>query len=69
MFKINIFKKIKILMRLFKSKKSTIFVAFNKSVLKSFQIFKKKGFELDVVNFDIYLMYLCSYIIKKLKLE
>lgn len=56
-------------MRLFKSKKSTIFVAFNKSVLKSFQIFKKKGFELDVVNFDIYLMYLCSYIMKKLKLE
>lgn len=29
-------------MRLFKSKKITIFVAFNKSVLKSFQIFKKK---------------------------
>lgn len=42
-------------MRLSKSKKSTIFLAFNKSVLKSFQIFKKKGFE-DVVNFDIYLM-------------
>lgn len=51
-------------MRLFNLKKSTIFVAFNKSVLKSFQ-----RFELDVVNFDIYLMYLCSYIIKKLKLE
>lgn len=68
MFKINIKKKCN-LNEAIQVKKSTIFLAFNKSVLKSFQIFKKKGFELDVVNFDIYLLYLCSYILKKLKLE
>lgn len=69
MFKINIKNKNSNLNEAIQVKKSTIFVAFNKSVLKSFQIFKKKGFELDVVNFDIYLLYLCSYILKKLKLE
>lgn len=69
MFKINIKNKNSNLNEAIQVKKSTIFVAFNKSVLKSFQIFKKTGFELDVVNFDIYLLYLCSYILKKLKLE
>lgn len=42
MFKINIKKKNLNLNEANKVKKSTIFVAFNKSVLKSFQIFKKK---------------------------
>lgn len=54
-------------MRLSKSKKVLYSLLLTNQYYSHFR-YLKKGFE-DVVNFDIYLMYLCSYILKKLKLE